>query len=48
MAEEKGDDLKKEVLIALMDKLKFLKEINGEGYDEELVKEAKETKEARI
>lgn len=48
LAEEKGDDLKKEVLIALMDKLKFLKEINGEGYDEELLKEAKETKEARI
>lgn len=48
MAEEKGDDLKKEVLIALMDKLKCLKEVNGEGWDEELLKEAKETKEARI
>ena len=48
LAEEKGDDLKKEVLIALMDQLKSLKEVNGEGWDEELVKEAKETKEARI
>ena len=48
LAEEKGDDLKKEVLIALMDKLKFLKEVNGEGWDEELVKECIETKEQRI
>ena len=48
LAEEKGDDLKKEVLIALMDQLKLLKEVNGEGWDDELAKEAKETKEARI
>jgi len=48
LAEEKGDDLKKEVLIALMDQLKFLKEVNGEGWDDELAKDAKDTKEARI
>jgi Leucine-rich repeat (LRR) protein len=48
LAEEKGDDLKKEVLIALMDKLKHLKEVNGEGWDDELMKESKETKEQRI
>ena len=48
LAEEKGDDLKKEVLIALMDKLTKLKKVNGEGWDDELVKEAKETKEQRI
>ena len=48
MAEEKGDDLKKEVLIALMDKLKSLKEINGEGWDDELVKDAEATKAQRI
>lgn len=45
LAEEKGDDLKKEILIALMDKLKSLKEINGEGWDDELVKDAEATKE---
>lgn len=48
LAEEKGDDLKKEVLIALMDKLKSLKEINGEGWDAELVADAVATKEQRI
>ena len=48
LAEEKGDDLKKEILIALMDKMKLLKELNGEPFDEELMKDAKETKEARI
>ena len=48
LGEEKGDDLKKEVLIALMDKLKSLKEVNGEGWDDELVKEAVATKEQRI
>lgn len=48
LAEEKGDDLKKEVLIALMDKLPRLKKVNGEGWDDELVKDAKETKEQRI
>ena len=48
LAEEKGDDLKKEVLIALMDKLKSLKEVNGEGWDDELLKEAIEVKEQRI
>lgn len=48
LAEEKGDDLKKEVLIALMDKLKSLKEVNGEGWDDELMKDAKDTKEQRI
>jgi len=48
LAEEKGDDLKKEILIALMDKLKVLKELNGEPFDDELMKDAKDTKEARI
>ena len=48
LAEEKGDELKKEILIALMDKLKLLKELNGEPFDEELMKDAKETKAARI
>lgn len=47
LAEEKGDDLKKEVIIALSDKLKSLKEVNGEGWDEELFKECMETKEQR-
>ena len=40
LAEEKGDDLKKEILIALMDQLKSLKEVNGEGWDDELAKDA--------
>jgi hypothetical protein len=31
-----------------MDKLKSLKEVNGEGWDDELVKEAQATKEERI
>ena len=48
LAEEKGDELKKEILIALMDKLKYLKELNGEPFEEELMKDAKDTKEARI
>ena len=45
LAEEKGDDLKKEILIALMESMRSLKEINGEPFDDEQVKDAKETKE---
>lgn len=48
LAEEKGDELKKEILIALMDKMKYLKELNGEPFDDELMNDAKATKQARI
>jgi len=44
LAEEKGDELKKEILIALMDKMKYLKELNGEPFDDELMNDAKATK----
>jgi len=42
IAEEKGDDLRKEILIALLDKNKNLKKINGAGWDEEVAKECRE------
>jgi len=48
LAEEKGDDLRKEVLIALIEELKCLKKINGEGWDEEAAKEARDERAARI
>ena len=48
IAEEKGDDLKKELLILFMDELPLLKRINGEPYTEEDVQEAKALKEERI
>ena len=40
IAEEKGDDLKKEVLILLHEKLSNLKKINGEAFSQEDVTEA--------
>ena len=46
-ADEKGDDFKKEVLVALMDHLPKLKLINGEPYDEEVKTEAIALKEER-
>lgn len=48
LAEEKGDDLRSEILIALTDKIEGFKEINGEPVDEEQLKAAKETRDQRI
>lgn len=48
LAEEKGDDFRKEVLIALMDDIKGLKKINGEPFSEEELADAKTTKAERI
>ena len=48
VAEEKGDDFKKEVLIALMDELPRLNKVNGDGWDAEALAEAKAEKEQRI
>ena len=42
LSEEKGDDMRKEVLISLSDDLKHLKIINGEPFTEEELQEAKE------
>jgi len=44
IVEEKGDDFKKEVLIALMDNVKNLQKINGDGWDTEYFTEAKAEK----
>lgn len=48
LAEEKGDEFKKEVLIALYEDLPNLKTINGDAFTEEDVTEAMAEKEARI
>lgn len=48
VAEEKGDDFKKEVLIALIDQLPRLVKVNGDGWDAEALAEAKAEKEQRI
>ena len=48
VSDEKGDDFKKEVLIALMDHLPRLKKVNGDGWDAEALAEAKAEKEQRI
>lgn len=50
LAEEKGDDLKKEIFIALMDELPHLKKINGEVPEEfpAFLKECKAEKIQRI
>lgn len=47
MEEEKGGEFKKEILVAMMDKLPKLKSLNGEEIEEELMKEAIELKEQR-
>jgi len=46
-ADEKGDDFKKEVLVACMADLPKLKQINGDGWEDELVQEAIALKEER-
>ena len=50
LAEEKGDDFKKEVFIALMDQLPHLKKVNGEVPEEfdTFIKECKAEKIQRI
>lgn len=48
LAEEKGDDFKKEVLIALYEDLPSLKTINGDPFTEEDITEAMAEKENRI
>lgn len=48
LAEEKGEDLKKEILISLMDDLPMLKKINGDGWDAEFLAEVKNEKAERI
>lgn len=44
IVEEKGDDFKKETLIVLMDNLKNLQKINGDGWEVEYFAEAKAEK----
>ncbi len=44
IVEEKGEDFKKEVLIALMDNLPNLQKINGDGWESEFFAEAKAEK----
>jgi hypothetical protein len=44
IVEEKGEDFKKEVLIALMDNVKNLQKINGDGWEAEYFAEAKAEK----
>jgi hypothetical protein len=44
IVEEKGEDFKKEVLIALMDNLTKLQKINGDGWEAEFFAEAKAEK----
>ena len=48
IAEEKGDEFKKEVLILLYEHLPNLKKINGEPFDAEVLAEAMALKEERI
>jgi|DEB0MinimDraft_12_1074336.scaffolds.fasta_scaffold152417_2 Leucine-rich repeat (LRR) protein len=48
LAEEKGDEFKKEVLIALMDSCPNLIKINGEPYTPEDLAEAKTLRDERI
>jgi Leucine-rich repeat (LRR) protein len=48
IAEEKGDDFKKEVLILLYEALPNLKKINGEPFSQEDIQEAMALKEERI
>lgn len=44
ISEEKAEEFKKEVLIELMNKLKNLKKINGDGWEPELIAEVKAEK----
>ena len=44
IVEEKGEDFKKEVLIALMDTVTNLQKINGDGWDPEYFAEVKAEK----
>ena len=44
LATEGGADMRKEILIALMDELPGLKTINGEPWDDEFLKECQEEK----
>ena len=48
IAEEKGDDLKKEVLILLYEHLPSLTKINGDAFTPEDLQEAMALKEERI
>ena len=48
ISDEKGEDFKKEVLIALIDCLPRLSKVNGDGWDAEALAEAKAEKEQRI
>ena len=43
IADEKGDEFKKEILILLMHELPELRKINGDGWDEELLADVKQT-----
>ena len=48
LATDGGADIKKEVLIALMDDLPKLKTINGDGWDAEFLKECKDERAERV
>ena len=48
LADEKGDEFKKEVLIALMEDCCKLEKINGEKFTPEEMAEARTAKEERI
>jgi fructose-specific component phosphotransferase system IIB-like protein len=48
IAEEKGEEFKKELLILLYDQLPNLKKINGEAFTQEDITDAMTLKEERI